>query len=242
MRTAPLVASLATLVAVAETARPCGLSPPIGPNGLPTVCRGDEGAVRLRASLSGGGTRTQIDFAGRRAPLIQGAVIGGLDVTVLDRFTFTASGGAALGGRVELDGVAHSLRPGWIAGLAASARVLDGQGLLPFVHVSVGYSVAAARSRAPDGAEATFTSKDWRVGVAVGKVVGGATPLFAPFVAARIFGAGTDWAPGGGKGSDAYRFHVAAGAAVPLGARLDVLAEVAFLGEQRLSVGVGASF
>lgn len=237
MRSFAFVASLAALVAVAETARPCGLSPPIGPNGLPTICRGDEAAVQLRASLSGGGTRTQIDFAGRRAALIQGAVIAGLDVTFLERFTATASAGSALGGRVELDGVAHRLRPGWIAGLALSGRVLDGRGVAPFVQLSLSYSMAVARSRAPDDAEATFTSKDWRVGLVVGKVFGGV----APFVAARVFGAGTDWALGGGKGSDAYRFHVAGGLAVPFGARIDALAEVAFLGEQRLSLGVGAS-
>lgn len=236
MRGRSLVLCVPFVLAAAK-ARPCGLSPPIGPNGLPAVCRGESSSVQVRASLSAGGTRTQIDFSGRRAPLVQGAVLLGVDVGFLDRLTATASAGSAVSGRVELDGVSYALRPGWVGGVAIAGRVLDGRGAAPFVHVSIAYSWAVSQSRAPDGAEATFTSKDWRVGLVVGKAFGGV----APFVAARGFGAGTDWAPGGGKGSDIHRFHLAAGAAAALGPRYDVLAEVAFLGEQRLSLGVGAT-
>ncbi|MBL8715263.1 MAG: hypothetical protein JNL79_04675 [Myxococcales bacterium] len=230
---------LVVLIAAAPDAEACGLSPPIGPNGLPGVCRGESSTVRVRVGLSAGGTATRIKFGDQRAELLQGATVATLDVSPLDALTFSGSFGAALGGRVDFLDVRHDLRPGWIGGLAVSYRLLDGRGALPFVQASFGYSIARAATRAPDASEATFTSKDWRVGLSVGKVVFGRV---APYLVGRFFGAGTDWSVGGGKGSDAFRYHVGVGSAFALGEHLDALLEAAVLGERRLSVTVGWTF
>ena len=235
MRVAALALVLPSLVP--WSAHACGLTPPIGPNGLPAVCRGESQSLRLRVGVSVGGTATRIKFADREAELQQAAVAATVDASPLDALTVSAVAGVALGGHVDLD-VRHTMRPGWLAGLGVSYRILDGRGALPFVQASFTYSIARATTRAPTDAEATFTSKDWRLGLSVGKAFG----IVAPFVVARFFGAGTDWSVAGGKGADAYRYHAGVGSAVALGDHLDALMELAFLGERRLSAGVGWTF
>ena len=195
--------------------------------------------MRVRAGVAGGGTSTKIDFRDTQASLVQGAIVTTVDVHPVDRLGLSLAGGATAGGRVDYLGVRHALRPGWLAGLGVSYRLLDGRGKLPFVHASATYSLARANTRAPDGSEATWKARDWRVGLAVGKAIGA---TFAPFVVARYFGAGTDWAVGGGKGSDHFRYHVGVGAALALSANVDALAELAFLGERRATLGVGYTF
>jgi len=216
----------------------CGLTPPIGPNGLPAICHGEATEIRFHGGLSLGGTSTAIDFPGGRGDLLQGAGVATFDVAPIDGLTLSVSGGASLGGRVDYGGARYDLQPGWIAGVGAAYRFFGRNGL-PFVQPSFTYSIARTRSEAPDGTEATFTSKDWRAGLAVGKVVGG---FAAPFVAARYFGAGTDWDVGGGHGGDHYRYHVAAGSAFALSEHWDVVGELAFLGERRATLGVGYTF
>src|SRR5262245_45375919 len=110
-------AACATLALLPRVAGACGLSPPLGPNGLPTVCRGDEDRVRFRAGLTGGGTSTQIDFGDTRADLVQGAATATLDVLPLERLALSAAAGASLGGHVDYAGRRYTLRPGPIGGL-----------------------------------------------------------------------------------------------------------------------------
>ena len=64
----------------------------------------------------------------------------------------------------------------------------------------------------------------------------------APFVVARYFGAGTNWSVGGGHGADHFRYHVGLGSAFGLSDHFDALGELAFLGEQRLTIGGGYVF
>ncbi len=236
MRLVPLAVGLLvpSLTAVASDA--CGLSPPMGSNGLPGVCRGEGSTIRVRVGLSTGGTATRIKFAEQHADLQQGAAVATIDVSPRDAFTLSAAFGAALGGRVDFRGVRHDLRPGYLGGVGVSYRLLDGRGALPFAHASFTYSVARTTTRAPDASEAAFTSKDWRIGLSIGKVVFGRV---APYVVGRVFGAGTDWSVGGAHGADASRYHVGVGSAFALGAHLDGLLEAAVLGERRLSVGLG---
>jgi hypothetical protein len=232
---AGLCAALA--LGVPGIAEACGLSPPIGPNGLPTVCHGDESEVRFRAGLTGGGTSTKIDFGDGTADLVQGAATATLDVLLLERLSLSAAAGASLGGHVDYGGRRYSLRPGPIGGLGVSYRFLGDR--LPFVHASFTFALARSTTHATGVEDATFTSRDWRAGVAVGKTLG---KHVAPFVVARYFGAGTDWAVAGGHGSDHYRYHVGIGSAFGFSEHVDALVEIAFLGERRASVGVGYLF
>lgn len=225
------------LVSVPRMALGCGLSPPIGPNGLPAVCHGEDDEVRLRVGLTGGGTSTRISFGERSAELLQGASVATLDVLPLERLSLSAAAGASLGGDLEYEGQRYDLSPGPIGGLGASYRLFGGK--LPFVHLSLTVSLSRATAVAADESQSTFTSRDYRVGVAAGMALG---EVAAPFAMARYFGGGTDWSVAGGKGADAHRYHVGVGSAFGLSEHFDALAELAFLGERRLTLGVGYLF
>jgi len=144
--------------------------------------------------------------------------------------------GASLPGRVEYRSLEFELRPGPMAGMGVAYRLFGGAA--PFVHTSLTLSVSRSTTRAPDGSKGTFTSRDYRLGLAVGKTLG---RVAAPFVVARYFGAGTNWSVAG-HGGDHYRYQVGAGSAFALSEHFDALVELAFLGEKRATVGVGYVF
>jgi hypothetical protein len=238
LRPLPIAALAATAIELLLPARvsACGLTPPIGPSGLPTVCRGDGPSTSFRAGVAVGGTSTEIDFGPSNAELRQAATVATLDYFPIERLGIGASLGASLGGSLDYAGQRHDLLPGPLAGLALSYRLLGGE--LPYFHLSLAYSIARGRARGPDDRDSTFTSRDYRLGIAVGKTIG---QVAAPFVVARYFGAGTDWSLAG-KGADANRYQVGAGGVLALSERVDLLAELAFLGERRATLGGGFSF
>jgi hypothetical protein len=227
---------LALLLGAPDPVPACGLTPPIGPNGLPAVCHGNESAWRFRAGLTLGGTDTRIKIGGRKGDLLQGASIATLDVMPTERLSLSLSGGASLGGRFEYGGQRYDLAPGPIGGVGVSYLLLGKA--LPFIHLSFTLSLSQATATAPNGDEASFTSRDWRAGAAFGKTFG---TLAAPFVVARYFGGGTEWSPAG-KGADDYRYHVGVGSAFGVTEHVDVLVEAAFLGERRATLGAGYLF
>lgn len=192
----------------------------------------------MRAGLTAGGTATTIEFGQTEADLLEGASIATIDVFPLERLGLSAALGTALGGRIDYLGVRYDLDPGVVGGLGLSYRFL-GEGGLPFLHASLTFSLARVTTRAPDGAEDTFTSRDYRLGLAVGKALG---RVAAPFVVARYFGAGTEWAVAGGHGGDKFRYHVGIGSAFGLSDHVDAMAELTFLGERRATLGAGYTF
>lgn len=231
-----LTLSLAA-VGAARPATACGLTPPIGPNGLPAVCHGDGNGWRVRAGLTVGGTSTRIEFGDREAELLQSATTATVDVFPIERLGLSASFGAALAGRVDYEQLRYDLLPGPIGGVGVSYRFFGGK--VPFVHTSLTFSLARATTRAPDETETAFLSRDYRVGLAVGHAV---TSFAAPFAVIRYFGAGTDWDVAGGHGADAFRYQVGAGSAFGISEHWDALVEVAFLGEKRATLGAGYFF
>jgi hypothetical protein len=232
--------SLSVILAVVAASRPlsaCGLTPPIGPNGLPSVCHGDESAWRFRTGLSLGGTSTRIDFGDRDAELLQSATTATLDVFPTERLGLSASLGAALAGHVDYEEIRYELLPGPLGGVGVSYRLFGGK--VPFVHGSFSASLARATARAPDGTETAFLSRDYRVGLAVGQAIG---KVAAPFAVVRYFGAGTEWSVAGGHGADAFRYQVGVGSAFGFSEHWDAVIEIAFLGEKRATIGAGYMF
>jgi hypothetical protein len=216
----------------------CGLTPPIGPNGFPTVCHGDGLDLRLRAGFSVGGTATRIRFGDVGATTRQAASVATFDLSPLSGLTVSVAAGAALGGYVDYRGERYSIKPGALGGLGVSYRLVDGFGKKPFVQASFTVSLGRSTATSPTGEETSFQSKDTRVGLAIGKRFG---PL-APFVVGRYFGGGTTWSVAGGHGADAFRYHVGAGLSAALGERFDSLLELAVVGEKRATFGIGYSF
>ena len=193
----------------------------------------------MRAGLSVGGTSTVMKFGERRADLVQGAGVATFDLHPIDRLGLSVALGQSFGGSIDWLGERYTLRPGVLGGIGISYRLLDGRGALPFVHASATLSLASASTEGPRGEHDSFTARDWRVGLAFGKALG---RVAAPFVVARYFGAGTEWATAGGHGADRFRYHVGAGAAFALSEKVDLLVEVAFLGEKRATLGAGYAF
>lgn len=223
-------------IAIPRPSIACGLTPPIGPNGLPTVCRGDDAHIIVRVGLVGGGTSTKIDFGSESAKLLQGATSATIDLLPLERLSLSAALGATLPGRLDYAGTRFDLLPGPMAGVGIGYRLFGGKA--PFIHTSLTLSLARSTTRAPDGREEAFTSRDYRLGVAVGKTLG---KVAAPFAFARYFGGGTSWAVAG-HGGDHFRYQVGIGSAFTLSEHFDALAELAFLGERRMSLGIGYVF
>lgn len=238
MKPIRIASALSLLCTVAtEPAQACGLSPPIGPTGLPAVCHGDDAAPRVRLGATAGGTSTKIDFGPLTAPLLQTAATATVDVMLFERLGLSAALGGSLFGHIDYEGRRFDLQPGPIGGLSLSYRLLGGSA--PFVHGSLGYSIARSTARAPDDTRTVFTSRDYRLGLAVGKTFGG---FAAPFLVGRYFGAGTNWPEVGGHGGDHYRYHVGVGSAFGLSRHFDSLVELAFLGEKRATLGLGYVF
>jgi hypothetical protein len=223
--------------ATVKPARACGLSPPIGPTGLPAVCHGDDVGPQVRVGVTAGGTSTKIDFGRMSASLLQTAATGTVDVTFFERLGLSGAVGSSLFGHLDYGGRRFELEPGPIGGLGVSYRLFGGTA--PFVHASLTYSIARSTALAPDDTRTTFTSRDYRLGLAVGKTFGG---FAAPFVVGRYFGGGTSWPGVGGHGGDHYRYHVGVGSAFGLSQHFDSLVELAFLGEKRATLGLGYVF
>jgi len=158
-------AGLVAILLAARAGHACGLTPPIGPNGLPAACHGDDDAVRFRAAVTGGGTATTIEFGDNEADFEQAALVGTLDAFPTQRLAFGVALGMSGLGHVNYGGLGYDLMPGMLAGVGTSYRFLGQRGL-PFVHTSLTLSLARAIARAPDGSESTFVSPDWRAGVA----------------------------------------------------------------------------
>jgi hypothetical protein len=204
---------------------------------LPAVCHGDSDAPRVRLGVTAGGTSTKIDFSRQSAPFLQAAETGTVDVMLFERLGLSVALGGSLFGHIDYGGQRFKLDPGPIGGLGVSYRLFGGTA--PFVHGSFTYSLARSTARAPDDTRSTFTSRDYRVGLAIGKTLGG---FAAPFVVGRYFGAGTNWPAVAGHGGDHYRYHVGVGSAFGFSEHWDSLVELAFLGEKRATVGLGYVF
>src|SRR5688572_15654819 len=101
------------------------MSPPVGPTGLPQSCDG-ESARKWRVGAGFAAFDTSIDFADAgRSAFQQTGAAASLDYRVSDRFTLQAAAGSAIGGHVVFHGVERRIKPGPLASLAVSLRILD---------------------------------------------------------------------------------------------------------------------
>lgn len=206
------------------------MSPPVGPTGLPQTCDGDhDRRWRVGAGVAAFDTTIKFRDAGFAA-FQQLGVAASLDRRLGERFTLQLALGSALAGHVVRNGVEHRVKPGPLASLALSVRLLDDGPKSPFVVTTL--SIAQSFVRAGD---ASLRASDARLGLAIGKTIG---PV-APFVVARTFGGPVYFL--GDVGTDRYRYQVGAGLLV-FGKGLDAAVEVAFLGERRITVGAGWTF
>ena len=222
----------------------CGLSPHVGPTGLIKECDGsDRPEARWRVALQGGAVRTELRGAAQDIGFEQTSLSVRGERRVGTRWAVGASAGSILGGTLRVPGTTPvSLGVGWTAGASVSGLVLTEraeQPLRPFVLASLSFAYSVTDAE-PTGGTGTFTGRDVRLGVAVGKSFG----LARPYLAARGFGGGYRWtgtAPAT-SGGDRHLYQVGAGVALDLPGDLDVLVEAMPLGERSLTAGAGWSF
>jgi hypothetical protein len=237
-----IVIAVATVCPLAAAA--CGLSPHVGPTGLIKECDGSQRPdAQWRVALQGGAVRTELSGAAQDIRFEQVSLSARGERRLGTRWAVGASAGSILGGTLRFPGITPvSLGVGWTAGASVSALVLTERAEQPFrpfvlASLSLAYSVTGAN---PAGGTGTFTGRDVRIGVAVGKSFGPARP----YLAARGFGGGYRWtgmAPAT-SGGDRHLYQVGAGVALDLPGRVDVLLEAMPLGERSLTAGAGWSF
>lgn len=174
------------------------------------------------------------------AELRRRAVTLGLERRLGDAWAIQLTGGASLGGDIEVGSERYELTPGWLASLSGSYRVLDGDGYAPFV--LVGLAVGASSVVAERGEEdASFTATDVRASATVGKLFWGAV---APFASVNAFGGPIFWERGGEDvtGSDDYHFQLGGGLLVTAEGIWSAFAEIVPLGERALRFGASFAF
>lgn len=200
---------------------------------------------RLRVGASYGAFSSTLVFGDQFADIGEQAVLTTLQYRATDRWTLQASAGAILVGALATANTAYRMRPGWLFGVAASFRVLDGAGWLPFVMVSG--SLSASGTALEDGASpgsgfhSTLTSIDISGVVTVGKTL---FRVLSPYVMARVFGGPVLWQQNDSLrlGTDIFHYQIGFGLAVAVLRRFDAFVEGAPLGERRISAGMGVSF
>ena len=215
------------------------MSPPVGPTGLSQSCDGSHGERNSRFGITLGSFDTTIVFGERRARLSQQALAFSVDRRVTPRLTLQFAIGGVISGRLAFEGVVHRLN-GVVTSLAASYRFVDEKGAVPFVigTASLGQSFLETRERE---VSTPLSATDARLGLVVGKSLGN---FFAPFAVVRAFGGPVRWSRSEETlvGSDRYHYNVGLGALLLPGAGVDAGFEVSFLGEKRVTTGLGFSF
>ena len=183
-------------------------------------------------------------FGDTRADIWEEAVLGSLQFRATDRWTLQASAGAILSGGLVVMNIAHAMRPGWLYGVAASYRILDGTGWTPYLIASGSLSVSGTTTEAENaqiGFHSPLVSMDASLVVTVGKTFFRA---LSPYLVGRVFGGPVLWQRGSDTslGGDLYHYQFGVGLAVSLFQRLDAFVEGAPLGERRISAGAGIAF
>lgn len=202
----------------------------------------------FHASVSGGYSYSDlIFFDGDEVGFEKASVLYGSDFVLSPRVLLSIGAGGVFFGRLTLPpklgrGRDRSLAPGWIASVAATFRVVDDQGPVPYVLLtaSAGAMHAATREHPTElpGVRGAYTGVDLRFGVTIGKTF---ADVVSPYIAARVFGGPVIWSEAGEArlGSDLYHFQPAFGLSLILPQGLDVFAEGQPWFERGFVVGIG---
>jgi hypothetical protein len=163
-----------------------------------------------------------------------------LDYRFKPEWAFEIGVGSIFGGHLRAGAADYEFRPGLLAALGASWRVLDAEGARPFVALTGQLAFALASTRAAGVAEAPSTgyqAADLRIGAVAGWPL---LQALTPYALARLFGGPVWWEYQGANllGGDVHHFQIGAGLLLRLGP-IDVFAEGVPLGEQALVGGAG---
>jgi hypothetical protein len=127
--------------------------------------------------------------------------------------------------------------------LGGSYRLLDPDGVRPFVLATVGLTMSAVQTQIETAAatRALYSAFDARGGFAVGWSI---AHVLSPYLLGRVFGGPVYWRYQNEKetGTDVHHFQVGGGVSLALRNGFDLFVEGVPLGELGLSGGAGFSF
>ena len=185
-----------------------------------------------RVGLSFGAFWTRLRFDDGDRSFEESALGASYERRLTPRVTLQGSLGGILSG--TLSGL--SGWPGAFAGVGGSYSVLEQSGAIPFVMLSGALS-ASFLSGTSGGRPYALYAADLRASVTVGYTL---QERFTPYAVTRFFGGPVFF--NGHVGTDVYHFQIGVGLVVGLPKNFDLSLELAPLGEQRVSLGVGYSF
>lgn len=193
----------------------------------------------VRVGLNGGTLATEIAFA-TPAKLREQAFAFSVEKRLSPDVSLMLSPGGVLGGTISVRGVEHSISPGPLLGVGASWRVVDSQKHPYFL--LFGASLSASTAQTSAGQErARLSSIDARASLILGKTF---LDTLSPYGVVRAFGGPVFWKIDGAAvtAGDRYHYHLGLGLSATLPWGLDVFAELAPVGEQRSTLGLGMTF
>lgn len=244
------LAALVCVASIAEAPRvalACGVSSPGAPAG---VCDASDvldaktaSARTRRVGASGSYTTTALFLSdGSRVDMQREAAVATVSFRADRKTNLELGGGALVGGSLGN----LSLRPGGLASLSVSWRVIDQRGYaVPFFMLTGGVAgmFASTSDAKPIGAI------DFRFGAMVGTTLGKPqTATLTPYLAAHVFGGPVFWShaldadhAGPVLGSDVYHYAVGGGLAASI-SRMGLFAGGSAIGERSLTFGASVTF
>jgi hypothetical protein len=240
-----LLAVVAVLLCAPARAYACGASAggAAGISGCSLQEHDEELRPKWRVGAAYAFTSTGLHFnSGLRVDEVRNSSLIELDYMPLKKLTLEAGVGAFLGGHISSPAGRFALAPGVASILGASWRVVDPDGWIPFVLLSLQVSyVNSSAQREEDASAVGYNAFDLRGGLVVGTTF---LRVFTPYVVGRGFGGPVYWRYQGAAivGTDDHHWQVGAGFSLRLGRRFDVFAEGVPLGELGVTAGAGFSF
>lgn len=237
---APILAALVALCGLLLTSptHACGVSA----SGVAS-CSLSEHEEQVRphwaVGLSGLYTSTRLRFSDSlHADQQRYAVSAALAYLPTSKLVLQLSLGAAVAGRLVVDGQAYEFSPGPLAALGADYRIFESEYVFGLLTSS--FSFSAAQTQGGDDSPEGYQAFDLRLGGALGFKLG---RVFRPYALARVFGGPVFWRYQGRAttGTDTHHYQLGAGLALGL-SRWSAALEGVPLGERALALTLGASF
>jgi hypothetical protein len=224
----------------------------VGAPAGPTGCEGsdaqrgdeqDENSARLwRAGAGFGVFDADLSFDGAaNYELVQSVGAVSFGRMFDEGWALRASGGAIVGGTLEGEGHSYDVLPGFMANLTGSRQWLRRTRWFFTTTLGITYSRARTRENAGSQETQTIEASDLRVGGMLGATLFDA---WSPYAALRAFGGPVAWRQLGRDrtGSDRHHYAIGVGSSLALWRRLELVVDLAFLGERSLSGGFAIAF
>jgi hypothetical protein len=198
----------------------------------------EEARPKWRVGPSYSFTSTGLHFdSGLRVDEIRNSSVIALDYRPFPRLTFEAGAGPFEGGSITASGTRYTLAPGFVGVVGGSFRVVDPDGMVPFVLLTAQVSYASSSTTGDVG----YNALDFRLGTAIGTTLWHALTVYG---VGRAFGGPVYWRFAGTAlvGTDDHHWQVGGGFSLRVLRRVDLFAEGIPLGELGVSAGAGYSF